>query len=183
MSSFRISIESTVFIPARQTDKSESSWVLVLSKYAEIHYHVIVSNIHWIYRFNSSETDRQVWISMGACVYWISWNTLPCHRFDYPSNRQLSFLRDRPTCQGAGTAPHTHILDIYLIIFTCTSSILEMNTSFYPGREHTAYRHRFHCATICLRARVTRNWISWDKFQHHNTLFHDNLARTSSGLA
>jgi hypothetical protein len=60
MSLFQISIESTDLIPARQTDKSESPWVLVFTESAEIHYHVIVSIIHQIASFHSCEIDRPV---------------------------------------------------------------------------------------------------------------------------
>jgi hypothetical protein len=90
MRSFEISKKSTAFIPARQTDKScwktlpchrlKYRWNRQLSflrdrptSLAEILYHVfVVWNIDEIDSFHSCETDRQVWIYVGA--YWIRWN-------------------------------------------------------------------------------------------------------------
>jgi hypothetical protein len=113
MRSIEISKKSTAFIPARQTDKScwktlpchrlKYRWNRQLSfvrdrptSLAEILYHVfVVWNIDEIDSFHSCETDRHFWICMGA--HRIRWKTLPYHRLKYRWNRQLSFLRDRPT--------------------------------------------------------------------------------------
>ena len=104
--------------------------------------------------------DSHVWIFMSA--HRINWNTLSCDRLKYRWNRQLSFLRDRPTCLNLYGCSQNK-----LKYFTMSSFEISMkSTAFITARQtdksgwntlpcHRCLKYRWNRQLSFLRDRPT----------------------------
>jgi hypothetical protein len=140
MRSIEISKKSTAFIPARQTDKS--CWKTLPCHRLKYRWNRQLSFVRdrptFLNLYGCSQnkvknfTVSSFEISMKSTAFIPArqtdksgWNTSPCQRcLKYRWNRQLSFLRDRPTS-----------LDLYGCVLNKLKHVIVSNSDVYPDSE------------------------------------------------